>query len=65
MAQDLLENTNSYLLNVTAPDSSAYAKNATKNYTETFNKNGQSFNDIKILLINLRQEIQTKIMLEI
>ena len=46
MAQDLLENTNTYLLNATTPDSSTYAKNATKNYTETFNKNGQSFNDV-------------------
>ena len=46
MVQDLLENTNTYLLNATTPDSSTYAKNATKNYTETFNKNGQSFNDV-------------------
>ena len=46
MVQDLLENTNTYLLNATTLDSSTYAKNATKNYTETFNKNGQSFNDV-------------------
>lgn len=46
MTQDLLENTNTYLLNATTSDASAYTKNATKNYAETYTKNGQSFNDV-------------------
>ena len=45
MAQELLENTNTYLLNMTA-DTSSYAKNAVKNYQESYTKNGQTFGDV-------------------